>query len=126
MVLTLERRLKYKRMSSKLDIIEKLYLAKHLIEINLKNQLNIEQISKEIFLSKFEFIRRYKEVFGITPFKYFQAQKIEATKRELVKGLSLSEIALEYNISDQFTYSKMFKKITGVTPSEFKKGMHTN
>lgn len=64
----------------------------------------------------------FSEVEGTTIEKYFIAQKIEKVK-ELLKydELSLSEIADRLGYSSVAYLSNQFKKITGLTPSHFKK-----
>jgi AraC-like DNA-binding protein len=64
----------------------------------------------------------FSEVEGITIEQYIISQKIEKTKELLVYDeLSLSEIAFQLNYSSVAHLSTQFKKITGLTPSEFKK-----
>lgn len=64
----------------------------------------------------------FSEVEGVTIEQYIISQKIEKVKELLVYGeLSLSEIAFELNYSSVAHLSAQFKKITGLTPSEFKK-----
>src|SRR5690554_6669132 len=62
------------------------------------------------------------EVEGTTIEKYFIAQKVEKVKELLVYGeLSLSEIAFQLHYSSVSYLSNQFKKVTGLTPSHFKK-----
>lgn len=64
----------------------------------------------------------FSEVEGITIEKYFISQKIEKVKELLVYDeLSLSEIAFKLNYSSVAHLSNQFKKVTGFTPSHFKK-----
>lgn len=64
----------------------------------------------------------FSEVEGTTIEKYFIAQKIEKVKELLVYDeLSLSEIAFQLNYSSVAYLSNQFKKVTGLTPSHFKK-----
>jgi len=64
----------------------------------------------------------FSEVEGTTIEKYFIAQKIEKVKELLVYDeLSLSEIADRMNYSSVAYLSNQFKKVTGLTPSHFKK-----
>lgn len=64
----------------------------------------------------------FSEVEGTTIEKYFIAQKIEKVKELLVYDeLSLSEIAFRLNYSSVAYLSNQFKKVTGLTPSYFKK-----
>ena len=64
----------------------------------------------------------FSEVEGTTIEKYFIAQKIEKVKELLVYDeFSLSEIAFRLNYSSTAYLSNQFKKVTGLTPSHFKK-----
>ena len=65
----------------------------------------------------------FSEVEGITIEKYVINQKIERVKELLVYDeLSLSEIAYRLGYSSVAHLSNQFKKVTGLTPSHFKKG----
>jgi len=64
----------------------------------------------------------FSEVEGITIEHYFITQKIEKAKELLsYNELTLSEIAIRLNYSDVAHLSNQFKKITGMTPTNFKK-----
>jgi len=64
----------------------------------------------------------FSEIEGRTIEKYFIAQKIEKVKELLVYDeLSLSEIAYKLGYSSTAYLSNQFKKVTGLTPSHFKK-----
>lgn len=64
----------------------------------------------------------FSEVEGITIEQYFIIQKIEKVKELLrYNELSLSEIAFKMNYSDVAHLSNQFKKMTGMTPTSFKK-----
>lgn len=64
----------------------------------------------------------FSEVEGVTIEHYIISQKIEKVKELLVYDeFSLSQIAFQLNYSSVAHLSAQFKKITGFTPSEFKK-----
>ncbi len=64
----------------------------------------------------------FSELESTTIEKYFIAQKIEKVKELLVYDeLSLSEIASQLNYSSVAYLSHQFKKVTGLTPSHFKR-----
>lgn len=66
--------------------------------------------------------RLFSEVEGITIEQFFILQKIEKVKEWLVYDeLSLSEISFKLGYSSVAHLSVQFKKVTGLTPSEFKK-----
>jgi AraC-like DNA-binding protein len=69
----------------------------------------------------------FSDAQGTTIEHYFIAQKIEKVKELLMyKELTLSEIAIKLNYSDVAHLSNQFKKITGFTPTNFKKLKENN
>ena len=67
--------------------------------------------------------RLFSSVEGITIEKFIVSQKIEKVKELLFYDeLTLSEIAFRMNYSSVSHLSSQFKKETGMTPSEYKKG----
>lgn len=86
-------------------------------KVNLSNLLSQELHHDYNYLSGL-----FSEVEGTTIEKYYIAQKIEKVKELLVYDeLSLSEIAFRLNYSSVAHLSSQFKKVTGLTPSHFKK-----
>lgn len=91
-----------------------------------------EHFSITGFLSKslnkdYSYISRlFSEVEGITIEQFFILQKIEKVKELLVYGeLSLGEISYRLGYSSVAHLSAQFKKVTGLTPTHFKKiGSH--
>ncbi|MFT3904018.1 MAG: AraC family transcriptional regulator [Niabella sp.] len=85
--------------------------------LNLSAYLSRELLHDYHYLSNL-----FSEVEGTTIEKYYIAQKIEKVKELLVYDeLSLSEIADRLNYSSVAYLSNQFKKVTGLTPSHFKK-----
>lgn len=86
-----------------------------------KNNLS-EVLSNELNHDYNYLSNLFSEVEGTTIEKYFISQKIEKVKELLVYDeLTLSEIAFRLNYSSVAYLSNQFKKVTGLTPSHFKK-----
>jgi len=93
----------------------------HYHDNETKNNLS-EILSSELHRDYNYLSNLFSEVEGTTIEKYFIAQKIERVKELLVYDeLSLSEIAFRLNYSSVAHLSNQFKKVTGLTPSHFKK-----
>lgn len=98
-----------------------------IIELVHHQDSDIKQNLSDVLSSKLEQDYNYlsglfSAIEGTTIEKYFIAQKIERVKELLVYGeLSLSEIAYQLNYSSVAYLSNQFKKVTGLTPSHFKK-----
>jgi len=81
-----------------------------------------EYLTKAISKDYSYISRLFSEVEGITIEQFFILQKIEKVKELLVYGeLNLSEISYKLGYSSVAHLSAQFKKVTGLTPSHFKK-----
>ena len=79
-------------------------------------------LSKELHKDYSHLSKLFTEVEGITIEQFFILQKIEKAKEWLVYDeYSLNQIAWKLNYSSVQHLSTQFKKVTGMTPTEFKK-----
>ena len=73
-------------------------------------------------ISRRQFDDLFKKRFDTTPARYITLQKIEYAKQLLaMPHLSIMEVAERSGFSDVYYFSKVFKKETGSTPSDFRK-----
>ncbi|MBO9681149.1 MAG: helix-turn-helix transcriptional regulator [Flavisolibacter sp.] len=77
-------------------------------------------ISDNIYKDYSSISRLFSGVEGITIEQFFNLQKIEKTKELLMYEQSLSQIAFHLGYSSTQHLSNQFKKLTGMTPSQFK------
>ena len=96
-----------------IELVHKEYSA---LKTNLSDHLSSHLLHDYHYLSNL-----FSAEEGTTIEKYFIAQKIEKVKEYLVYDeLSLSEIAYRMNYSSVAYLSSQFKKVTGLTPSQYK------
>ncbi len=81
----------------------------------------VEYYAEMANLSLFQFIRSFKKLTGFTPARYIEKIRI-AKARELLRdsSLSVAEISAIAGYKDPFYFSKVFKKASGITPSEYR------
>ncbi len=93
----------------------------HHQQLELKNNLS-EYILQKLHHDYGYLSNLFSEVEGTTIEQYFIAQKIEKVKELLVyEELTLNQIAADLNYSSVAHLSNQFKKVTGMTPTNFKK-----
>ncbi len=112
--------------NSILELIADLYtpktvLLKEVIELHLFSNLKLEQLAKLCNQSLSSFKREFKKEFNDSPTNYIIGKKVEKAQ-ELLKltKLSINEIAYEVGFQDQLYFTRLFKKRTGMTPSNFR------
>ncbi|WP_339786240.1 MAG: helix-turn-helix domain-containing protein [Imperialibacter sp.] len=95
--------------------------AKLFIDNNYHDPINVDNIADEAYFSKFHFIRLFKSVYGKTPNRYLMAVRIEKAKEFLQSDKSVSEACSSVGFESLSSFSGLFKKMTGSTPSVFLK-----
>jgi len=92
------------------------------IEKNYSEQLNIPTLAKKFNMSSRTFIRKFTSITGNTPLEYVQRARIEGAKRFLEKGrLTVEQVCMEVGYADFGFFRNIFKRLTGLTPQEYKK-----
>ena len=104
------------------DFDENIQKALYYINENLEKELTIENISKNVNISKSALYRNFHSYFNSTVSEYINKKRIEKSLELLKEGnLSIEEIALRVGFSGGSYFSKMFKKEKGVSPLKYKK-----
>ena len=66
--------------------------------------------------------RIFKQDFNISPIKYINCLKLDKAKNMLQSSnYTINEIALSVGYDDPYYFSRVFKRETGLSPSEYKK-----
>lgn len=112
--------IKKEKLSTREEIFRRVSKGRVIIEDRLFESISIGFIAREAALSKYHFVRLFSEIFGISPYRYLLKRRIEEAQKMLKsKDISVKEVALITGFSDTSSFSKRFKKETGVSPSEF-------
>ena len=73
-----------------------------------------------MFISKSTLCHNFKRAKGITLIEYIQKEKIKSSFYMLADGMNNRQIAEKLNLSDEYYFSKLFKKTVGISPKEYK------
>lgn len=95
--------------------------AQTMIENNIQEKLSIEQLSDSLAVGRRNFDRRFIKATGNTPLEYAQRVKIEIAKKSLESTRkNINEVMYEVGYSDVKAFREVFRKITGLSPIEYK------
>ena len=88
---------------------------------NIKEKFNLDDIAKMMFISKSSLCHKFKAETEMSLMDYILQEKIKASFYMLSDGLNNRQIAEKLNLSDEYYFSKLFKKTVGISPKEYKK-----
>ena len=95
--------------------------AQQYIEDNFYEKISIEDLSKRFALGRRNFDRRFIKATGNTPIEYLQRVKIESAKKTLeTTRKTVNEVMYEVGYSDLKAFREVFRKITGLSPLDYK------
>lgn len=91
---------------------------------NIDKQLSLSELASLSHCSKFHFARQYLAATGKPPLKQFIEIKIEHASFLLEQtSLSISEIASQIGYDDALYFSRVFRRVRGISPSEYRKSL---
>lgn len=90
---------------------------------HLRENLTLEEISEEVQLSKSYLNAVFKAQTGKSPVEFFIHLKMqEACKLLKSTDYYIYEVSAELGYTDQYYFSRIFKKVVGVSPKDYKNG----
>lgn len=90
------------------------------IQANLHLDLQISDYAKHVHLSTSYFSNLFRKVTGMSVLQFVIQEKMEKAKLLLLNGKSIGEIAELLGYEERSYFSDVFKRQTGVTPTEYR------
>jgi transcriptional regulator GlxA family with amidase domain len=95
--------------------------AQEYIENKLHEKISVDRLSLQFAAGRRNFDRRFIKATGNTPGEYLQRVRMEAAKKAFeTSGKTINEVMREVGYSDVKGFRAVFKKITGMSPVEYK------
>ena len=95
------------------------------IEKNLQKKISVEYLSSRFAVGRRNFNRRFLKATGNTPVEYAQRVKIESAKKALeTSSKTINEVMYDVGYSDLKAFREVFRRITGMSPLEYKGKYH--
>lgn len=112
------------KLSTKMELFRRLCQARNYIHHNLDTSLDLDTLAQVACLSKFHFIRLFKEAFGQTPRQYLIGHRLEHARILLLNSSkTFHEICQEVGLKDSSSFGRLFKRSYGATPQIYRQ-MH--
>ena len=92
------------------------------LDEHYKEKIMLDELAKQFFIDKFYLSKIFKEKYGITINAYVSQKRITSAKRLLrFSDETIEQIGCEVGISDTNYFTRLFRKIEGLTPGEYRK-----
>jgi len=113
------------RKSTHYDIYRRLCRARAFIDAHYDMPLDLDLISREACLSRFHFLRLFRQAFNRTPHQYLTERRIRRAK-ELLQAdeLTVTEVCFEVGFESLGSFSALFHKHVGRPPISYRAKMH--
>ncbi|MBR2353924.1 MAG: helix-turn-helix domain-containing protein [Clostridia bacterium] len=98
------------------------YLIKQYVRKNLKKKITLSDISQRLHCSTVTLTESFRREFGMTIMQYVQKERMKLARELLLNtSLSVTDIAERCGFPDVEYFSRCFKKMEGISPSEWRK-----
>lgn len=94
------------------------------INSNLENDLSIDTIASEFFISKYYLMRKFKNQIGSSIHNYVVQKRLILARSLISEGLSMSSVCSRCGFNDYSSFVRAFKKVYGVSPSNYNPTIH--
>jgi len=114
-------KMSFKKEVTNEEVFRAMLNAKAHMDAHIMDNLSLEELSKQIGISKYHFLRVFKNTFGISPYQYQKRMRLLQARQELMLGHDILETAIRYGYYNVQSFTKAFKSAFGKTPGVIKK-----
>ncbi|MDQ1914271.1 response regulator [Paenibacillus sp. GD4] len=101
-----------------------IYHSLEYIKQRLERNVTVGECAAHVHLSVSYFSSLFKKVMGMTLIQYITAERMQKAKSLLIAGVPVQEVAAIVGYEERRYFSEMFKRTSGMTPSEFRASYH--
>ena len=103
-----------------IDIYQRIVAAKVFIDDHFQDNINLEKISQQAFLSRFHFHRLFRQVYKKTPHQYITKKRLDKAKNLLSENKPVTDVCNEVGFESIGSFSILFKKEIGFAPQYYR------
>jgi AraC family transcriptional regulator, arabinose operon regulatory protein len=89
---------------------------------NVVGRYSLRDFARIAHMSSHHYCALFKTRYGFSPIDYFNRLKIRAARQWLADpGVQVRQVARRLGFDDQYYFSRLFRKIVGIAPNEYRK-----
>ena len=98
--------------------------ARDLMDRDYAQPLDVPAMARAALMSPAHFSRKFRAVYGETPYSYLMTRRIERAKAFLRQGMSVTDTCIAVGCTSLGSFSARFTEIVGETPSRYRARDH--
>ena len=98
--------------------------ARRYLQERWDQPVSLAELARIAGLSRFELLRRFAQQNGLTPHAFQRDLRIERARTMLGNGVPAAAVAAACGFADQPHFSRVFKRLVGVTPGAYARAGH--
>jgi AraC-like DNA-binding protein len=103
-------------------VARRLDAARRFLEAHLDEALTLDDIARRACLSKYHFLRVFKDAFDDTPLSYLRRRRLETAERLLTRTeLSVTAVCYRVGFESLGSFSSLFRRHAGLSPNAFRR-----
>lgn len=91
------------------------------IDQHLEEDLSLETLGEQFYISKYYAAHEFKERTGISVHQYILKKRLQRCADEIKTGKPVSRICSEYGFQDYSSFYRAFRKEYNISPKEYQK-----
>jgi AraC family transcriptional regulator len=92
------------------------------IQEHLAEEISLTALAELVDLSLYHFARAFKQSFGAPPHRYHMARRMDRARSLLQRpALSVTQIGIQIGFRETSSFTRAFRKFTGLTPTEYRR-----
>lgn len=90
------------------------------IEAHISAEITVEDVAEAVHMSKYYFLRKFKEITGMTVHNFIVNKRIISACQIMSEGKSITESWQQTGFADYSSFLRNFRKIYGISPREYR------
>ncbi len=110
-----------KSIPKRMEVSSLSFLAQKIMKDHLDDPLGLDQIADILSVSESQLAHQFRKETGTSPARFYRQLRIECAKQFLAEGRPINEVSDQMGFENPFHFSRVFKQVAEVSPSQFKK-----
>lgn len=90
------------------------------IERHISEGISVEELARQVHMSKYYFLRKFKEQTGVTVHNFVLNKRLIQASEELLQGNNMTQVWQNAGFADYSSFLRNFKRAFGISPGKYR------